>query len=100
MFNKSHILKFIAFILIFFILDFCISFFLLNGINKYYGLGENSEIGIVGHSHLMLGIDKESVEKELGVKVSKYTREGADVVDRKIMIQQLLHSNPNIKTII
>ncbi len=100
MHQKSFILKLTAFVLVFFLLDFFISLFLLNGLNKYYGLGEKTDIALVGHSHLMLGIDKESIENETGVKVAKYTREGVNVIDRKIMIKQLLTSNTDIKTLI
>ncbi|MFI3297227.1 MAG: SGNH/GDSL hydrolase family protein [bacterium] len=47
---------------------------------------------IIGHSHLMLSTDKERIEKELGVNVSKYTREGVNVYDREVMIEQYLNS--------
>ena len=47
---------------------------------------------IVGHSHIMLATDKERMEKELGIKVSKYTREGVNVGDRKMMVKQYLDS--------
>ncbi|MGB5820435.1 MAG: hypothetical protein WBG90_13205 [Saonia sp.] len=63
-------------------------------------MNENAEIAIVGHSHLMLGIDKERIEEEFDIKVSKYTREGVNVTDRYIMLQQLLESNEQMKTLI
>ncbi|QLG44573.1 SGNH/GDSL hydrolase family protein [Costertonia aggregata] len=100
MYNKNFILKLIAFTALFFILDFCISKFLLNGLEKYYGLNDDTEIVLVGHSHLMLGVDKRKMERELGVGVSKYTREGVNVTDRKIMTQQVLRKNKKINTLI
>ncbi|QWX84358.1 hypothetical protein H0I23_01525 [Cellulophaga sp. HaHaR_3_176] len=92
--------KLILFIFVFFILDFGISKFLLIGLNKYYGLGDNSEIAFVGHSHLMLGVDKQMIEQELDVTISKYTREGVNVEDRQVMVKQLLAENKNLKTVI
>ncbi|PIF00024.1 MAG: hypothetical protein CR994_08125 [Maribacter sp.] len=86
--------------MLFFLSDFFLSLFLLEGLNEYYGLGEDSEIALVGHSHLMLGIDKETIEKKTGLKVSKYTREGVNVADREIMVRQLLKSNPRVGTLI
>lgn len=47
---------------------------------------------IVGHSHIMLATDKVRMEKELGIKISKYTREGVNVSDRKVMVKQYLDS--------
>lgn len=65
---------------------------MLHGVNEMYGLNQYSKILLVGHSHLMLATDKQQMENDLGVKISKYTREGVNVSDRKIMIQQYLDS--------
>ena len=59
-----------------------------------------AELALVGHSHLMLGVDKNMLENELNLRVSKYTREGVNVVERKLMVEQLLIENPGITTII
>ena len=80
-------------ITLFIILDYSIDRFMLHGVNKFYGLNQDSEILIIGHSHIMLATDKDRLEKELSVKVSKYTREGVNVSDRKIMIEQFLNTN-------
>ncbi len=94
-------LKIIAVSLVlFFACDAVIDVFLTKGLEKYYGLGSNAEIALVGHSHLMLGVDKTHLEKELGVPVAKYTREGVNIGDRQIMIRQLLHRNSNLKLVI
>ena len=90
----------VLFISVFLIFDFCFGLFLEDGLNKYYGIGSNSEIALVGHSHLMLGVDKVKLEKALNLDVSKYTSEGVNILNRKLMIEQLLEKNNNIKTII
>lgn len=66
---------------------------LLHGVNVFYGLNQHSKILLIGHSHLMLATDKERIEEELHTTVSKYTREGVNVADRKIMVLQYLSSN-------
>lgn len=100
MFRNKFFLKLLLFGFLFFVLDFIISALLLNGLNKYYGLEEDSEIAMIGHSHLMLGVDKVKMEKVLKVGVSKYTREGVNVVERKMMTEQLLAHNRGLKTLI
>ena len=99
-FTNSFFAKVVGFIFIFMVLSCCLAFLLLNGLKKYYGLGDDSEIALVGHSHLMLGVDKIRLEKELDKKISKYTREGVNVVDRQIMVEQLLNMNRRLKTVI
>jgi len=98
-FSKN--LKIIIFsVVIFFACDTFLGYFLTKGLEKYYGLNTSSEVALVGHSHLMLGIDKSMLEKGLNKSVAKYTREGVNVSDRKIMVKQLLQHNPNLKTVI
>lgn len=65
---------------------------LLHGINQFYGLNQHSDILMIGHSHLMLSVDKQVLEDETGLKVSKYTREGVNVIDRYTMTKQYLES--------
>ena len=98
-FKKVSKIILLAF-LTFFILDSLIGIVLTNGLEKYYGLNTDSEVALVGHSQLMLGVDKNLLEKELMIHVTKYTREGVNVADRQIMIRQLLDKNPHLKTII
>lgn len=66
--------------------------FLNIGLNRYFGLSQHSEVLLIGHSHLMLATDKESMENETGMKVSKYCREGVNVADRYVMVKQFLNS--------
>jgi hypothetical protein len=82
-------------------LDRLVAGILEYGLYRYYGLGSKAEIAVVGHSHLMLGVDKDLLEKELQVdEIAKYTREGVNVTDRYYMIQQLLENNKNLSTVI
>ena len=82
----------IIIIVLFFVCDFAIERFMKHGVDEMYGLNQYADVLLVGHSHLMLATDKQQMEKDLGLKVSKYTREGVNVSDRKIMIQQFLDS--------
>ncbi len=97
---KKFIVIVIGFVFAFFLIDYTVSIVLSKGLEKYYGLNTDSELAIVGHSHLMLGLDKGKIESGLGVKVAKYTREGVNLAERKIMIEHLLETNQNIKTVI
>jgi hypothetical protein len=92
--------KLLIFAIAYFVLDALISIFLQVGLNKYYGLNSNAEIAFVGHSHLMLGIDKTRIEQILNKKVAKYTREGVNIADRDLMIDQLLTLNKNTKIVV
>jgi hypothetical protein len=84
----------------FFSVDYAVHVFLKSGLYSYYGIGESTEVALVGHSHLMLGVNKQQLETNIGKPISKYTREGVNVADRQIMIDQLLANNPKTKYII
>ena len=99
-YKKKEIRLVLLFFISFFILDIFIGIVLKNGLESYYGLNENAKITLVGHSHLMLGIDKVQMEQDLGYKVAKYTSEGVNVSNRKLMIEHLLNKNNKIETII
>lgn len=88
--------KFIVYIVLF-LISFCLidqigGRVILHGIEKFYGLNQSSDILIVGHSHIMLGVNKEELEKGTDLSVSKYTREGVNLFDRYVMIKQYLDS--------
>lgn len=74
--------------MLFFMLDLVLSLFLLKGIERFYGLKSDADVLMIGHSHLMLAVDKGALEKESGLTVAKYTREGVNMADRKVMAQQ------------
>jgi len=86
------ILKIVLILISILMADFLISWFMKQGIDKYYGLKQDSKILLIGHSHLMLATDKEQMEKDLKVKVSKYCREGVNVGDKDIMIKHFVNS--------
>lgn len=87
-------------IIVFFLCDAVLNIFLSRGLEKYYGLNSSAEIALVGHSHLMLGIDKSMLEQGIDKSIAKFTREGVNINDRKIMVKQLLRHNTKLKTII
>jgi len=82
-----NFLRGIAFLLFFFTTDFIVSFFLLKGIERFYGLKSDADILMLGHSHLMLAVDKELLEERSGLEVAKYTREGVSIADRRVMAE-------------
>lgn len=89
----NNTIKYISYFIISFILfSFIGNKILLEGINRFYGLNQHSDLLLIGHSHLMLAVDKNKIEKETGLKISKYTREGVGVEDRFYMVKQYLDS--------
>lgn len=90
----------LLFCIAFIIADALLGFSLTKGLNLYYGLNADARIALVGHSHLMLGVDKSLLEKELKVPVAKYTREGVNIADREVMIKQLLQQNTGLRYIV
>ena len=93
--KSGRVIKWIIIsLVIFFGVDFIIDKVMMHGVNKYYGLNEDSNVLLIGHSHLMLATDKERIERETGLKVSKYCREGVNVYDRRVMVDHFLsHTN-------
>jgi hypothetical protein len=81
-----------AFILLFILLDLTISLLMQTGIERFYGLKSDASVLMLGHSHLMLAVDKPQLEQETGLKVAKYTREGVNMADRKIMAEHYLNT--------
>lgn len=90
---KKNISIFVLLIVAFFVADYVCDRMMLHGVNTFYGLNRHSKILLIGHSHLMLATDKERIERELHTTVSKYTREGVNVSDRKVMVSQFLNSD-------
>ncbi|WP_302285379.1 SGNH/GDSL hydrolase family protein [Bacteroides clarus] len=84
--------KLIIVILCFFTIDFIGDQALKHGLDQGIGLNEHSKILIVGHSHLMMGLDKRMLEDSLGCKVTKHTRSGVGMTERKLMTQMFLDS--------
>jgi len=87
-----NIYKIIITIGAFFAIDYMCGEFFLKGLNKNFGLNQESEIFIVGHSHMMMGVDRTELERATGAKVSKYTRTGVSLPERYLMTGQYLRS--------
>ncbi len=83
-----NFLRVLLFIVILFVFDLIISVALLKGIERFYGLRGDADVLMIGHSHLMLAVDKVTLEEESGLAVAKYTREGVNMADRRVMAQQ------------
>jgi hypothetical protein len=83
-----NLVKLTGFILIFILIDLVVSIVLLKGIERFYGLKSDSAVLMIGHSHLMLAVDKILLEKKSGLNVAKYTREGVNIADRRVMAEQ------------
>jgi hypothetical protein len=83
----KNLLRVLGFILFFFFLDFLVSAFMLRGAERFYGLKSDADILMIGHSHLMLAVDKMMLEEESGLKVAKYTRKGVNMADRMVMVE-------------
>ena len=92
---KTFAFKLIVFLLILFVADRLAAMVLLDGVEKYFGLDQPAPVLLVGHSHTVLGIDKEGLEEKLGVRVAKYARQGANLRDRLAMIRQYVHKFPD-----
>jgi hypothetical protein len=89
---KKSLLRIGLFLVVVIILDYFVSVILLRGIEMNYGLKSDSEILLIGHSHLMLALDKELLEQHSRMKVAKYTREGVNVSDRNVMIRHYFNT--------
>lgn len=91
--NRKLILRTIISLLIWIVLDTLFSNLITSGLNKNYGLNQHASLFAVGHSHLMMALDKHKIEDELGLKMSKYTREGMNMTERFLMTKQYMSSN-------
>jgi hypothetical protein len=88
----KNLLRIAGFIILFFVLDFVTSLFMLKGIERNYGLKSDSDVLMLGHSHLMLAVNKVMLEECSGLRVAKYTREGVNMADRLVMARQYFNS--------
>lgn len=84
---RRNILRIIVFMMVFFLIDLIVSLFLLKGIERFYGLKSDADILMLGHSHLMLAVDKKLLEEYSGLEAAKYTREGVNMADRRVMAE-------------
>ena len=68
---------------------------LRHGLDRYFGLDQEEALLLVGHSHVVLGIDKVQVEQDLGVPVANYARAGAALEDRLLMVRHYAELHPD-----
>lgn len=87
---KKKCLKVLIFLTMVIALDWGVAAFLQTGLERYYGLDQEADILLIGHSHMMKSCDHVRMEEALGVRVSKYCREGVMVADRFAMLQHFL----------
>ncbi len=80
-------------VLCLFAVDFAGDRMLKQGLDQGMGLNEHGKILIVGHSHLMMGLDRAMLENSLGCKIAKHTRSGVGMTERKLMTQMFLNSS-------
>lgn len=83
-----------VFLGIFLVLDQALGWVLLRGLEKYFRLGTHADVLCIGHSHTVLGIDRTKLEHQTGLKVVKFAMQGANNVDRGIMLQYFLSRQP------
>lgn len=96
----THLLRILIVLALFLAGDIAIFHSLKTGLDRYYGLNKPARILCVGHSHIVLGIDAERMEKELGVPVAKYATAGANTLDRLWMVRHFLKKQPSVKTVV
>ncbi len=87
---KSIMFKILIFLLLFLGLDWSVSSVLRMGMERYYGINQDAEILIIGHSHMMKTCNKVKLEQGLNKKIAKYCREGVLVKQRHKMVQHFL----------
>jgi len=91
---KRNFFLIIAAVIVFAAGSWGLSTFLTGGLLRQYGLHKDAEILILGHSHVMLALNAETMQEKLGMSVSKYTREGVNVPERKLMAEHYLRLHP------
>ncbi|CUO64011.1 Uncharacterised protein [Bacteroides uniformis] len=62
------------------------------GLDKGMGLNEHSKVLIIGHSQLMMGLNKNVIEEALKCKVTKHTRAGVGINVRMMMTNMYVNS--------
>jgi hypothetical protein len=97
----TFIFKIAILVLLFFVLDYLISCGLINGLNKYYGFHQKSEVLINGTSIAMSGFNRREIEDRTSFRTACYSHEGVSVDERYEMIDHFFKENPNsVKVVI
>lgn len=98
---KAFLLRMAAFLIIFLVIDYTASIWMLKGLNKYYGFDIKPEILINGSSMILAGFHRTDIEKKTGKRVCIYAKEGVGVEDRYAMLAQFFSEHPGtVKTVI
>lgn len=92
---KNIMFKIAIFLLLFLGLDWGVSTILRMGMERYYGINQDAEILIIGHSHMMKTCNKVKLEQGLNRKIAKYCREGVLIEQRHKMVQHFLLHQKN-----
>lgn len=87
---KKRIWQIVVFLVILIVLDRSVAAFLRTGLERYYGIGREADILIIGHSHMMKSCNKDTLERELGMKISKYCCEAVLTQARLAMVKHFL----------
>ena len=58
------------YIIAFIAVDRGLGIFINEGLNRYFGLNQHSEVLLVGHSHLMLAADQAKLEPAINCSIS------------------------------
>lgn len=85
-------IRLITSLAILFIADYAGHRMLKYGLDKGMGLNEYSKVLIIGHSQLMMGLDKSMMEDALRCKVTKHTRTGVGIGVRMMMTDMYVDS--------
>jgi hypothetical protein len=99
--HKTFFKSIILLVILFILLDVLISFILLIGLNKFYGINQEPDILINGSSMAMSGFNRTALELITKKKIANYSHEGVSVDDRFAMINYFFHECPkSVKTVI
>jgi hypothetical protein len=78
-----------------------VSTYLLDGINKEFGLDSDPEILINGSSMIIAGFDKSVIENRTNKKTAFYSRQGVSLADRAVMMEHFFGIFPDdVQTVI
>ncbi len=91
---RRWLIKAVALLFLLILADRLLGLILIGGLDRYYGLNTPAAVLCVGHSHTVLGIDRVSLERALGVPVAKFAVEGANTADRLEMIRYYFRRQP------
>lgn len=80
----------LCFVLMLFLVDRGVSWFLLKGLERYYGINQKADILMIGHSHMLKSCNEEDIEAGLNAEVSKFCLEGVLPPVRHIMAQMFM----------